>query len=107
MLRSYDWNLIIKAITPHIFISIGAGLTIPFVNLFFNSIFDLDSDRYSILGSITSLIVFISALFVPTIKNKFGYWVSIVLVQSCSIICLLTLALTEIYSSNKKKQKVL
>ncbi len=106
MLRSYDWNLIIKAITPHIFISIGAGLTIPFVNLFFNSIFDLDSDRYSILGSITSLIVFISALFVPTIKNKFGYWVSIVLVQSCSIICLLTLALTEIYSSHSMSMPI-
>ena len=106
MLRSYDWNLIIKAITPHIFISIGAGLTIPFVNLFFNSIFDLDSDRYSILGSITSLIVFISALFVPTIKNKFGYWVSIVLVQSCSIICLLTLALTEIYSSHSMSMSI-
>jgi len=99
MLRSYDWDLIIKAISPHIAISIGAGLTIPFINLFFNSIFNLDSDSFSLLGSITSLIVFISALFVPTIKNKFGYWVSIVLVQSCSIICLLTLAFTEIFSS--------
>ncbi len=99
ILKSYDWDLIIKAITPHIAISIGAGLTIPFINLFFNSIFNLDSDSFSLLGSITSLIVFISALFVPTIKNKFGYWVSIVLVQSCSIICLLTLAFTEIFSS--------
>jgi len=99
MLRSYDWDLIIKAISPHIAISIGAGLTIPFINLFFNSLFNLDSDSFSLLGSITSLIVFISALFVPTIKNKFGYWVSIVLVQSCSIICLLALAFTEIFSS--------
>jgi len=99
ILKSYDWDLIIKAITPHIAISIGAGLTIPFINLFFNSIFNLDSDSFSLLGSITSLIVFISALFVPTIKKQFGYWISIVFVQSCSIICLLALAFTEIFSS--------
>ena len=37
--KDYDWDLILKAISPLILISIGAGLTIPFVNLFFNSIF--------------------------------------------------------------------
>ena len=37
--KSYDWPLIFKAISPLILISIGAGLTIPFVNLFFNSVF--------------------------------------------------------------------
>ena len=30
--KSYDWPLIFKAISPLILISIGAGLTIPFVN---------------------------------------------------------------------------
>ncbi len=100
IVESYDWHLILKAITPNVAISIGAGLTIPFINLFFNSIFQLDSDSFSLLGSITSFIVFVTALFVPTIKNKFGYWVSIVFVQSCSIVCLLTLAFTEIFSTN-------
>ena len=32
--QNYDWNLIFRAISPLILISIGAGLTIPFVNLF-------------------------------------------------------------------------
>ena len=33
--KMYDWILIIKAIVPTLIIAIGAGLTIPFINLFF------------------------------------------------------------------------
>ena len=33
--NSYDWDLLIKAIIPTLIIAIGAGLTIPFINLFF------------------------------------------------------------------------
>ena len=32
---SYDWNMLVKAILPTLIIAIGAGLTIPFINLFF------------------------------------------------------------------------
>ena len=35
LLQDYDWFLIIKAIVPTMLIAIGAGLTIPFINLFF------------------------------------------------------------------------
>ena len=62
--KSYDWPLIFKAISPLILISIGAGLTIPFVNLFFNSIFNLSSSDFSLLGSITAFLVFIFSLSV-------------------------------------------
>lgn len=57
--KNYDWIIIIKALSPMIMISIGAGLTIPYVNLFFNSIFNLSSSQFSILGSITAFFVFI------------------------------------------------
>ena len=50
----YDWKIIFKAISPLVLISTGAGLTIPFVNLF-NSIFGFDSSDYSMMGSITML----------------------------------------------------
>ena len=33
--KSYDWTVLIKAITPTLIIAVGAGLTIPFINLFF------------------------------------------------------------------------
>ena len=96
--KSYDWVLILKAISPLIIIAIGAGLTIPFVNLFFNSIFGLSASDYSLLGSFTALLVFIFSLLVPSLRKKYGYWMTIVLVQSIAIVCLVLMAIMELYS---------
>ncbi len=97
--KTYDWKLIFKAISPLILISIGAGLTIPFVNLFFNSIFGFTSSDYSLLGSFTALLVFMFSLLVPTLRKKYGYWMTIVVVQTLAIICLIVMAMTEMYAS--------
>ena len=99
MQEFYDWKLIFKAISPLILISIGAGLTIPFVNLFFNSIFGFSSSDYSMMGSLTAILVFIFSLMVPTLRKKYGYWMTIVVVQSLAIGCLVIMSLTEIYVS--------
>ena len=96
--RSYDWSLIFKAISPLILISIGAGLTIPFVNLFFNSVFGLTSSNFSLLGSITALLVFTFSLLVPSLRKKYGYWLTIVVVQSLAICCLAIMAVMELYA---------
>ena len=96
--KSYDWNMIFKAISPLVLISIGAGLTIPFVNLFFNSVFGLSSSQYSILGSFTALLVFIFSLLVPSLRKKYGYWMTIVVVQSLAILCLILMAMMELYA---------
>ena len=95
--KHYDWIVIIKALSPLIMISIGAGLTIPFVNLFFNSVFNLSSSEFSILGSITALLVFTFSLLVPSIRKKYCYWFTIVVVQAISICCLIIMALMELY----------
>ena len=95
--KNYDWKIIIKALSPLIMISIGAGLTIPYVNLFFNSVFNLSSSEFSILGSITAFLVFTFSLLVPSIRKKYGYWLTIVVVQALSICCLVIMALMELY----------
>ena len=97
--KSYNWKLIFKAISPLVLISIGAGLTIPFVNLFFNSVFDLSSSQFSVMGSITAFLVFFSSLMVPVLKRRYGYWFTIVLVQSLAIICLVIMSITELFAS--------
>ena len=97
--KTYDWSMIFRAISPLILISIGAGLTIPFVNLFFNSVFDFNSSDFSLLSSVTAMLVFIFSLLVPTLRKKYGYWMTIVFVQTLAILCLVIMSLTEIYSS--------
>ncbi len=99
MLHDYDWGMIFKVLFPNLIIAVGAGLTIPFINLFFNSVFALDSDQFSLLGSATAVLVFVAALLVPSIRRRFGYYIAIIGVQGMAIVFLIILALTEVYAT--------
>ncbi len=95
-LKDFDWFIIIKALVPTLLIAIGAGLTIPFIGLFFFKIHGLDSDQFAILSSFATLVVFFMVMYVPIIKNKLGYKRAIPLTQSIAILALIILALTEL-----------
>jgi hypothetical protein len=98
ILLGYDWNRLFRALIPSFLLAIGAGLTIPFINLFFNSVFHLDSDTLAVLGMATSALVFLTALLVPAIRRRHGYFIAITLVQAVAVLMLLGLALTELFS---------
>ena len=49
------------------------------------------------LGSLTALLVFIFSLLVPTLRKRYGYWATIVIVQSLAIVFLVVMSLTELY----------
>ncbi len=89
-----EWLPMIKAALPVLVIAVGAGLTIPFVNLFFYNSFGVDSDQYALLGTFTHVLVLICALFIPQIKKRFGY-PSITYTQSLAVVALIILALTD------------
>lgn len=95
-LGDFDWLIIMKALVPTLIIAVGAGLTIPFIGLFFYKIHGLDSDQFAILSALATTIVFGVVLFVPVIKEKLGYKKSIPLTQLIAILALILLALTEI-----------
>lgn len=93
----YHWRRIIKASVPTIIIAVGAGLTIPFMNLFFYSVFNLDFDKFSILGSATAVVVAVSSLTIPIIRKKFGFSKTIIGSQIMGTFFLVMLAMTEIF----------
>lgn len=95
-LKDFDWLIIIKALLPTLIIAIGAGLTIPFIGLFFFKIHQIDSDQFAILSAFATGIVFIMVLFVPIVKEKLGYKIAIPLTQTIAILALILLAFTEI-----------
>lgn len=95
----YDWGRILKALIPTLLIAVGAGLTIPFVNLFFFSVFNMDSNQFSLVGSLAAVLGLIAALLIPAIKRNYGYKVAILLTQSLAIVFLVLLALTELLAT--------
>lgn len=95
-----DWKLIIKALTPTLIIASGAGLTIPFISLFFDKVHNLHKGGFSVLSFIASLLVAYFALLVPKIKTFIGYKIAIPGTQSLAVISLVALATTQFYNTN-------
>ena len=98
LISYYDWDLIIKAILPTLFIAIGAGFTMPFISLFFEKVHGIDSASFSLIASLTFILVFFGMGIMPAIRKKYGYKVSILLFQGLSIIFLVLMATTELYA---------
>ncbi len=96
--RDYDWGLIIRAFIPTLIIAIGAGFTIPVINLFFLNVHGVSSQLFSMLGATTYGLVAVVMLFMPYIKRSFGYRTAITLFQSMAVLALFFLATTEYYN---------
>ena len=80
---------------PTIIISVGAGLTIPFINLFFYHDFGVDSSEFAVIGGGASLLVTFMSLLVPKVKDILGFKKGITLTQSIAVFALVALATTE------------
>ncbi len=93
-----DWKLIFKALIPTLIIATGAGLTIPFISLFFDKVHHLDKGGFSVLSSIAAVLVAYSAMMVPKIKQYIGYKIAIPTTQALAVISLVALATTQFYS---------
>lgn len=96
--KTYDWFLITKALIPTLVIAVGAGLTIPFISLFFKEIHNFDKGDFSVISSSAAILVAWAAIMVPSIKRHIGYKIAIPITQSLAIISLVAMATTEFYS---------
>lgn len=95
-----DWFLIFKGLVPTLIIATGAGLTIPFISLFFDKVHHLDKGGFSIVSSIAAVLVAWGAMLVPRIKKYVGYKIAIPSTQSLAVISLVALATTQFYSQH-------
>lgn len=93
-----DWKIIFRALFPTLIIATGAGLTIPFISLFFDNVHHVDKGGFSIISSIAAVLVAYGAMLVPKIKQHIGYKIAIPTTQSLAVISLVALATTQFYS---------
>ena len=91
----YDWSLILQAVVPTFIIALGAGFTIPVINLFFHDVHGMQAPAFSLMNSVAFTLVVISALAIPEIKRRFGYQVAITLMQSLAVVFLFIMGTTE------------
>lgn len=94
----YDWSLILHAVVPTFLIALGAGFTIPVINLFFHDVHGMEAPAFSLMNAITFSLVVISGLLIPEVKRRFGYQVAITMVQSLAVVFLFLMASSEWYS---------
>lgn len=97
-LHKADWFLIIKGLIPTLIIATGAGLTIPFISLFFDKVHHFGKGDFSFVSAIAAVLVVWGALKVPSIKRNVGYKIAIPTTQSLAVISLVALATTQLYS---------
>lgn len=97
-LKDYDWKIISRALIPTTIIAIGAGFTIPFMSLFFANVHNMSTSTFSFLNFITAVLVTIFAIYVPSIKSRFGYQRAVPTTQSFAICALVIMATTQYYS---------
>lgn len=95
---SVDWRRVGYALTPTFIIAIGAGMSVPFIPLYFNSTFNLEYDVFSGYSFIAYFLVLVLILFAPSIKDKYGLKYSIPTTQLLSVGCLATMALMDLYN---------
>lgn len=93
-----NWPLIFKGLIPTLIIATGAGLTIPFISLFFDKVHHLDKGGFSVISSIAAILVAYGAMMVPKVKHFIGYKIAIPTTQSLAVISLVALATTQFYS---------
>lgn len=84
---------------PSLLIGIGAGLTIPYLNLYFHFNFSMNFGDFALISAISTLGVTITSILVPHINKKYGYFVSIVLTQSTGIMALIGLSFCAYYQN--------
>ena len=92
-----DFPVLLRAMLPTICIATGAGLSIQFLNLFFSNVYHVSSASYSMFGSVSYVLVFITGLIVPEVKRRLGWRGAILGVQSAAVVMLTLMGLTELW----------
>lgn len=97
-LHREDMPVLLRSLLPSIVIATGAGLSIQFLNLFFNTVHQVNSPQYSTYGTISNVLVLLTGLMVPEIRRRYGWRGAIIGVQSIAVLLLVLMGLTELWN---------
>ena len=87
--------IILKLFLPVLVVGIGAGLSIPFFNLYFRRVFQTSTNLIGIFYSLQQLLMITGLLLAPVIAEKIGKIRTVIASQLASIPFLLLLGVTQ------------
>jgi len=93
--KALKMKIVIIFAATNLMLGAGAGLIIPFFNLYFKDRFQLPISSIGIIFSIGSIITATGTLIAPVVKERFGAIKAIVLMQALSLPFILVLAFTK------------
>jgi predicted MFS family arabinose efflux permease len=93
-LADVDWGLQLKLALPAALIGLGAGLIIPFLNLYFRDRFGLTPAGIGALFSVMQGFMVAGNLFGPAVSRRLGLVRGVVLTQLASVPFMVALALS-------------
>ena len=91
-LKARDWRLLGKLVLPAGLVGLGAGLIIPFMNLYFRDRFGLDPQQIGNLFAAGQVFTTVGFLVGPAMARRIGSAAAIVTTELASIPFFLTLA---------------
>ena len=91
---SSNWLIIIKLFLPNLVTGIGAGLSIPFLNLYFKDIFSASTRSIGIFYGLQQVLMISGLLIAPVLAEKMGRIKTIALSQLISIPFLVIMGIT-------------
>lgn len=79
------WSKILLLAFPHVLVGLGAGLTIPFLNLYFRDKFSLAPTELGILFSVGQVLMVFGTLVAPYIASRWGRIKTVIVFQLLSV----------------------
>jgi predicted MFS family arabinose efflux permease len=80
-----SWLLILRLASPHVLVGLGAGMSIPFLNLYFRDIFNLTPFNLGILFSGSQALMITGTLIAPWFAGRWGRIKTVIVFQMLSV----------------------
>lgn len=93
-LAEIDWGIHLKLVLPATMVGLGAGLIIPFMNLYFRDRFGLSEAAIGILYAVMQAFMVLGNLFGPAVSRRLGLVGGVVATQLASVPFMLVLGLS-------------
>ncbi len=89
-----DWKILLKIAIPPMIVGLGAGMTVPFLNLYFRTRFDFPPHFIGFLFAAGGLFTSLGSLYSPIMASKYGKIKSVIISQLVSVPFLIVLGIS-------------